>query len=89
MTDEVQRELQSIKGMVLAWKQSYLAEAPPPGEDGEYLLLDFQQEIETHVYPYAMRLYECNYLSSSETREFLEFCQSQVLELQATLTAGT
>jgi len=88
MNDDVQRELQSIKGMVLAWKQSYLDDAPPPGE-GDYLVEDFQEEIQMHVYPYTRRLLECNYLSEAEVSEFLEFCHNQVLELQTLLQTGT
>lgn len=82
MDENVQRELQSLKGMVLAWKQSYLQEVPPGG-DVEYLVHDLVEEIDTHVYPYTRRLCECNYLSHDEAKDFLDFCYAQALELLA------
>ncbi len=82
MDAEVQRELQSLKGMVLAWKQSYLQAAMPDG-DWEFLMHEFIEELDTHVYPYTKRLYECNYLSQEEATEFLDFCYAQALELRA------
>ncbi|MFB3812647.1 MAG: hypothetical protein ACE14L_00935 [Terriglobales bacterium] len=84
MNEIVQRELQSLKGIVLNWKQSYLDLALPDG-DNDFLVHDFLEEIETHVYPYTKRLYECNHLSGSEASEFLEFCYAQVQELRAAL----
>lgn len=82
MDEEVQRELQSLKGMVLAWKQSYL-QAMPAGGDVEFLVHEFTEELDTHLYPYARRLRECNYISSDEAKEFLDFCYAQALELRA------
>ncbi len=82
MDEEVQRELQSLKGMVLAWKQSYLQAVPPDG-DVEFLVHEFIEELDTHLYPYARRLCECNYISSDEAQDFLDFCYAQALELRA------
>jgi hypothetical protein len=84
MDESVQRELETLKGMVLSWKKSYLEGAPSGGE-GEYLVIEFLDEIETHVYPYTRRLYECNYLSQAEATEFLDFCYAQVEDLRQSL----
>ena len=84
MEENVRKELETLKGMVLNWKKSYL-EGAPPGGGGEYLVREFSEEIETHVYPYTRRLYECNYLSQAEAEEFLGFCYSQVDDLRDSL----
>jgi len=87
MEAEVQKELETLKGMVLAWKKSYLGLASPEGGD-EYLADDLVGEIEMHVYPFVRRLYECNYLSPSEVNEFLDFCYNQAEELRDSLRAA-
>jgi len=84
MEDEVRKELETLKGMVLNWKKDYLAWAPPDG-GGEFLARELSEEIGTHVYPYIRRMYECNYLTQSEVNEFLEGCYSQVEDLHTTL----
>jgi len=85
MEENVRKELEALKGMVLTWKKSYLEWAPPDG-GGEYLVREFSEEIETHVYPYTKRLYECNYLSQAEAEEFMAFCYNQVEDLGDSLT---
>jgi hypothetical protein len=40
------------------------------------------EEIETHVYPYVWRLFECKYLTGPEAREFLDFCYHEVEDLR-------
>lgn len=84
MEEEVRKELETLRGMVLTWKKSYLGEAPADG-GGAFLAQEFLEEIETHVYPYVKRLYECNYLSQSEMREFLDFCYKEVEDLRSSL----
>ena len=84
MEENVQKELEALKGMVLRWKKSYLGWAPPDG-GGEFLAREFSEEIDTHVYPYVRRLCECNYLSGSEAKEFLDFCYSEVEDLRDSL----
>jgi hypothetical protein len=79
--ENVRRELETLRGMVLTWKKSYLGWAPPD-RGGEFLAKDFLEEIDTHVYPYVRRLYECDYLTSSEAKEFLDFCYGQVEDLR-------
>lgn len=84
MEEDVRRELETLKGMVLRWKKSYLELVSPEGGD-EFLAQEFTQEIETHVYPYVKRLFECKYLSGSEAKAFLDFCYDQVEELRRAL----
>ncbi len=84
MEENVQREVETLKGMVLAWKREYLGWAPPDG-GGEFLAQEFLEEIDSYVYPYVRRMYECNYLSGSEAKEFLDFCYNQVEVLRDAL----
>lgn len=88
MEEKVHNELQALKGMVLTWKRSYLQEAPTDGQ-GDFLVQEFLEEIEMHIYPYTKRLFECDYLSSSEAKEFLEFCYGQVEDLHKCLCSKT
>jgi len=84
MEENVQKELEALKGMVLAWKREYLGWAPPDG-GGEFLAQEFLEEIETHVYAYVKRLYECDHLTQAEAAEFLDFCYNQVEDLRVVL----
>lgn len=84
MEENVRKELETLKGMVLAWKKDHLGWAPSEG-GGEHLARDFLEEIETHVYPYVRRLFECKYLTGPEAREFLNFCYNQVEDLRNSL----
>lgn len=84
MEENVQREVETLKGMVLAWKRSYLGWAPSDG-GGEFLAQEFLEEIDSYVYPYVRRLYECNHLSGPEAKEFLDFCYNQVEVLRDAL----
>lgn len=84
MEEEVRREIEALKGMVLAWKASHL-QAAPPGEEDVSVALEFLEEIETHFYPYTCRLYECQYLTWDEANEFMSFCYSQVEDLRESL----
>lgn len=81
MEEQIRKEVEALKGMVLSWKKDYLQGAPPGG-GGAFLAGEFLEEIDTHVYPYAKRMYECDYLSPSEAKELLEFCYNQVEELR-------
>lgn len=84
MEESVREELETLKGMVLRWKRSYLEWVSPDGGD-EYVAREFSEEIETHVYPYVRRLHECKYLSGPEAKEFLDYCYSQVEDLRNSL----
>jgi phage/plasmid-associated DNA primase len=84
MEENVQKELETLKGMVLRWKRSYLEWVSPDG-GREFLAQEFVEEIDTQVYPYVRRLYECNHLSGPDAKEFLDFCYSQVEDLRDAL----
>ena len=84
MEENIRKELETLTGMVLRWKKSYLEWVSPDGGD-EYLAGELSQEIETHVYPFVKRLCECNYLSGPEAKEFLDYCYSQVEDLRDAL----
>lgn len=80
MDENVRKELEALKGMVQTWKKDYLGFVSPDG-DSEYLVREFLDEVETHVYPYVRRLRECDYLTGPEAKEFLDYCYGQVAEL--------
>lgn len=84
MEENVRRELDTIKGMVLAWLEEYRGWAPPDG-DGEFLAREFGEEIQTHVWPYIRRMHECEYLSWGEVREFMDYCYDRVEDLRKAL----
>jgi hypothetical protein len=85
MEKNVGEELERLKGMVFAWKESYRQGAPSEGES-EFLAQDLLEEIEDQVYPYVRRMYECNYLSQSEVEELMQFCYEQVENLRGPLS---
>ena len=76
-------ELQTLRGMVLAWREGYLQTAPPGGGE-EYLFLceDFHLEIEEYVYPYLRRMVITEHIDEVQAGELLEFCSRQVSELR-------
>ncbi len=87
MEENVQREVETLREMVLAWKKSYLGWVASNG-GGEFLAQEFLEEIESTVYPYVRRLYECDHLSGPEAKEFLDFCYTQVKDLRDALGEG-
>ena len=81
MEENVVKELETLKTMVLRWKRSYLGWVPDDGE-GEYLLEEFRDEISTHVSPFVQRLLQNDHLTWPEAQEFLSYCYSQVEEVR-------
>ena len=81
MEENVIKELDTLKGMLNNWKRGFLTWASPDG-DNEYVLLEFQEEIQAQLYPYVNRLLETQHLSQSEAREFMDYCYSQVEDLR-------
>ena len=81
MEENVVKELEALKTMVLRWKQSYLDWVPDEGE-GEFLLEEFSEEISRHVSPFVNRLFQNEHLTWSEAQEFLNYCYSQVEEVR-------
>ncbi len=85
MDENIRKELDAIKRMVLTWKKDYLGSAPADG-GGEYLAREFLEEVETHVWPYVRRLQQCSYLTGPEAKEFLDFCHGQAEDLASEKT---
>jgi hypothetical protein len=81
MEENVIKELEALKTIVLRWKRSYLGWVPDDGE-GEYLLEEFREEISTHVSPFVNRLFQNDHLTWPEAQEFLNYCYSQVEEVR-------
>ncbi len=86
MHEAVREELNSIRQMVLTWKDSYSRMAAHDGED-VYLVEEFVEEIEMHVYPYIRRMFQCSHIDAGEAGEFMNFCAAQVKELREELVA--
>ena len=85
MEENVRAELDMLKGMLDNWKKGFLSWASPDG-DNEHVLLEFSEEIQTHVYPYVRRLIETNYLTHAEAKEFMGYCVRQVEDLRIQLS---
>jgi archaellum biogenesis protein FlaJ (TadC family) len=78
MKEIIQKELESLMKIVLNWKEDYLSSAEGVKE---FLVKEFEQEIEIYVSPYVRRLYEMNYLTENEAKEFMELIYEQVNDL--------
>jgi hypothetical protein len=78
MKEIIQKELESLMKMVLNWKEDYLSSV---GGVKEFLVREFEQEIEMYVFPYIRRLYEMKYLTENEAKEFMELIYEQVNDL--------
>jgi hypothetical protein len=81
MEENVKKELDTIKQMVLRWQKSYLGWATSDGGN-DYLIEEFSEEISMHVSPLVRRLHQSNHLSPFEHNEFMESCYSQINELR-------
>ncbi|MBW2604910.1 MAG: hypothetical protein JRE28_11450 [Deltaproteobacteria bacterium] len=81
MEENVIKELNNLKGMMLNWKKGFLGWASPEG-DNDYVCQDFSEDIQKMVYPYVRRLYETKHLNDSEAKEFMDYCYSQVEDLR-------
>ena len=80
MEENVKKELDTIKMMVLRWQKSFLGWATSDGGN-DYLIKEFSEEISMYVSPLVRRLYESGHLSLSEHHEFMESCYNQLNEL--------
>jgi len=81
MEENVRKELDALEMMVLNWKQCYLGDATPEGNN-DFLVEEFQEEITTYMSPYLRRLFECDHLTQQEAGGFLDSCYSQVDDLR-------
>ena len=81
MKENVRQELEALEMMVFNWKQCYLGDATPEGNN-DFLVEEFREEITTYMSPYLRRLFECDHLTQQEAGEFLDSCYSQVDDLR-------
>ena len=81
MEENVIKELDTLKGMLNNWKRGFLSWASPDG-DNDYVLQEFSEDVQKHVYPYVTRLLETQHLSQSEATEFMDYCYGQVEDLR-------
>ena len=77
MEENVKKELDTVKGMVLRWQKSYLGWATPDGGN-DYLIGEFSEEISRHVSSLVRRLYENGFITLSEHHEFMESIYNQI-----------
>ncbi len=84
MDEDVKRELEDLKSMVTAWKESYIKLAREEG-GGEYLVEEYGAEIEEFVFPYVFKIMKLGGMEMWELEEFSQFCQQQVLEFREAL----
>lgn len=85
MEENVRKELDALRSMLHNWKSGFMSWASPDG-DNEHVCLEFTEEIQINIYPYVRRLFETNYLSDSEAKEFMIYCYGQVEDLRARLS---
>jgi len=85
MEENVRKELDALKGMMLNWKRGFLGWASPEG-DNDYVLQEFTEEIQKYIYPYVIRLIQTEHLSNLEAKEFMGYCYGQVEDLRDQMT---
>jgi predicted glycosyl hydrolase (DUF1957 family) len=77
MKENVKKELDTIKMMVLRWQKNYVEWATGDGGN-DYLIQEFSEEISMHVSPLIRRLYENGFLTLTEHHEFMESIYNQI-----------
>jgi hypothetical protein len=81
MQENVRQELEVLEQMVRNWKANYLGFATPEGGN-DFLVEEFQEEINTYVSPYLRRLFQCEHLTAEQAEKFMDQCDSQVDDLR-------
>ena len=85
MDKNTEKEMNSLKQMVINWKNSYIRLAEDNGESNLYLLEDFEEDIRTHFPQYMKRLLDCGFLDINEYSEFIKFVDEQTEDLKKAL----
>ena len=85
MDEDVKKELESLKTMVLAWKESYVKLAVEEGGGSEYLVQEYSAEIEEMVFPYVYKIMRLGGMDPWELQDFMNFCQHQTRKLREAL----
>ncbi len=80
MDEDVRKELESLKCMIVAWKESYIKRAYEEGEGCAYLLREYVGEIDEMVYPYVYKIYKLGGMEREDLDSFMDFCQAQAIE---------
>ena len=75
-------EMVIMTKQVTTWRESLVRNAreraPREGYEGwDFLMEDLQQEIDTFVWPYASRFYQCGYMERSEVWSWLSELEKQ------------
>ena len=78
--------LAEMHNQARAWKESLLRNAreraPREGYEGwDFLIEDLRHEIDTFIWPYASRFYQCGYMEQSEVWAYLRTIEEQLDEL--------
>ena len=84
MEENVFNEIYTLKKMVANWKRSFMTWATPDG-DNDYIIIEFNDEIQQHLYPYVTRLLETEHLTEPEARELMNHCYAEVEDLRIIL----
>jgi hypothetical protein len=79
--------LAEMHNQVRAWKDSLInnarERAPKEGYEGwDFLVGDLQQEIDTFIWPYASRFYQCGYMEQGEVWAYLRTIEEQLVVLK-------
>ena len=77
----VTEEVAVLKQMILNWHRGYLTWVQP-GEDNDYVLEEFHEDITNHLFPYVSRLLALEYLTQEEATELMDHCYSAVGRLK-------
>ena len=86
MEDNVVKELDDIEMMVSHWKDDYMSSIT--GENDDFLLDDFLEEVDMYVYNTVCRLRECKHLDYQEAAVFMGRCYKHVRELKEAIDAA-
>lgn len=78
--------LAEMHNQARAWRKSLInnarERAPKEGYDGwEFLMEDLRHEIDTYIWPYASRFYQCGYMEQNEVWAYLRTIEEQVEKL--------
>jgi len=88
MDEDVKRELEDLKSVVVAWKESYLKLASEERGDNSYLVKEYEAEIWEFVFPYVFKIMKLGGMEIDEMDSFMGFCQAQIRELYERLMEG-
>jgi len=69
MDEGTKKELKDLENMVINWTKSYVRQIDPHGGN-EYLIDDFNEEFNTNMVPYIVKLGEAGHLTSEEFAKF-------------------